>query len=64
MTDEWISVNDDLPNHACKVLIWNGNDYEIAKSVAYPNFYGDRVFALNVACATHWQYLPEPPKQE
>lgn len=64
MTDGWISVNDYLPPEGVEVLAWTGCGFDVTESVSFFDDSGNLGVALDNEYATHWQYLPEPPKQE
>lgn len=51
LNDDWISVEDRLPNHRDIVLTYDGNEVEFDS------------FPL-LGTITHWQPLPEPPKEK
>ena len=53
--DEWISVNDRLPDKAMWCLVWDGLDVE-------KEYFYDDHFAFGDI--THWMPLPEPPESE
>jgi hypothetical protein len=57
---EWISVKDRLPNGPYDVLVQADYNQYIAshKDGSWYDRYG-QVYVSNV---THWQPLPEPPK--
>ena len=67
---EWISVNDRLPERLKEVLICFDDYGRKSVSVAtYRDyFYGkewlSNMVSLSVDCVTHWMPLPEPPKEE
>ena len=66
-TQEWISVNDRLPEDESDVLAYSRNGEE---SRIYPANYAkgvwfDCIFASSANdTTTHWMPIPEPPKGE
>ena len=56
---EWISVEDELPEHDTSVLVYHQNwGVEISQNLSIgllPDMEGK---------ATHWQPIPEPPKDK
>ena len=68
--DRWISVNDRLPEEEGDVLVWivdgkpDGIHHLESEYIAnweYGNFYDGDWNVINGI--THWQPLPEPPKE-
>lgn len=59
--DNWISVEDRLPEPYEKVLVFGDFDNIVNYRVDYLDVYGIWIHSFHV---THWQYLPEPPKGE
>ena len=64
--NQWISCKDKMPEHGVNVLIYTGNSmislawYD--KDMEY--FYiCDSDYKYNPLDVTHWQPLPEPPKE-
>ena len=62
--NEWVSVEDRLPENNADVLMWRGK-WKIAEAGTYRNarFWvydeiGDSYVADDI---THWMYLPAPP---
>lgn len=59
----WISVKDRLPKHGQTVLAW-----EVSGFVYVDNYDGEHdIFKIaynNCGTVTHWQSLPEPPKED
>ena len=59
----WISVKDRLPEHGQTVLAW-----EVSGFVYVDNYDGEHdIFKIaynNGGTVTHWQSLPEPPKED
>ena len=59
----WISVKDKLPEHGQTVLVW-----EVSGFVYVDNFDDEhdvfRIAYNNCGTVTHWQSLPEPPKED
>ena len=67
---EWISVNDKLPNDREWVLVWH-TGYATPKKAKYKNDFAPflPVFLIdgdngNKGEVTHWIPLPKPPKGE
>ena len=59
---EWISVNDRLPEEEGLYLVEVVNDHEIRNSkTAWYHGNGNWFLHQNV---THWMHLPQPPKGE
>lgn len=65
--DEWVSVEDALPDKHTQVLMWDSK-WNIAEAGNYYNRHfwvyneiGDGFIAENI---THWMPLPEPPKED
>ena len=56
----WVSVSERLPEHNKPVLVWvvskAGNAY------AFKSYY-ENSWHLDFGEVTHWQPLPQPPKQ-
>ena len=73
---KWISVKDRLPKLRQEVLVWYDNGYEVAylqkfepPKLQYPQFNNVEMFEwcfgdFEDFDVTHWQELPEPPKEE
>jgi len=67
MTSEWISVTDRLPEDDTHVLVYDTKEgmcrgYIYLQSWSHwplGSFAGDGC----LFCVTHWQPLPEPPKE-
>jgi hypothetical protein len=77
--NNWIDVNDRLPENDDEVLVWphpndeagvitaqynpweGGKDYKKWMYSQYESNWGDEYFGTKV---THWQPLPETPKQK
>lgn len=63
--NNWISVKDRLPEDCDKVLIYYGGNYLIGTFMNE-----DKGFDCGYDCflllneVTHWQELPEPPKED
>ena len=59
----WISVKDRLPEHGQTVLAWEASGF-----VYVDNYDGEhdifKIACNNGGTVTHWQSLPEPPKEE
>jgi len=68
MSDRWVKVQDKLPEHGQKVICY-GKSWGMNFSMVYIDFDGKTKFANVIAgCfdnpdVTHWQPLPEPPKE-
>ena len=67
---EWISVNDKLPNDREWVLVWH-TGYATPKKAKYKDAFAPflPVFLIdgdngNKGDVTHWMPLPQPPKGE
>ena len=64
--DEWISVEDRLPEEGLSVLVgWTGStDCAIAlqNRDKWTSHWNDTCFSGDEEPPTHWQPLPEPPK--
>ena len=65
--NEWVSVEDRLPEGHAQVLMWSAK-WNIAEAGSYYNKHfwvyseiGDGYIADNI---THWMYLPKPPTKE
>lgn len=69
--DQWISVNDKMPNDIEVVLVWSTSS--LKPTVAY-YFDGDWLYySINNGCfwlktqphikITHWMYMPPPPAE-
>ena len=50
--NEWISVKDQLPEHDVKVLVITNAGFISFDFLPFENY------------ITHWQTLPEPPKEK
>lgn len=62
MPNEWISVEDRLPDVGIDVLVCYRNECDVARySDTYRCFFTGMYACENV---THWMPLPEPPKGE
>ena len=64
--NQWISCKDKMPEHGVTVLIYAGNHMIMLawydKDMEY--FYiCDSDYKYNPLDVTHWQPLPEPPKE-
>ena len=67
---EWISVNDKLPNDREWVIVWH-TGYDTPKKAKYKDDFAPflPVFLIdgdngNNGEVTHWQPMPKPPKGE
>ena len=67
---EWISVNDKLPNDREWVIVWH-TGYDTPKKAKYKDYFAPflPVFLIdgdngNKGEVTHWQPMPQPPKGE
>ena len=62
---EWISVEDNLPNRQVNVLVASKHDFICIASLTNNHknnkFYDGDGFAIN--SITHWMPLPEPPNK-
>ena len=66
-TQEWISVNDRLPEDESDVLAYsrNGEEGRIYPANYAKGVWFDCIFASSANdTTTHWMPLPEPPKGE
>jgi hypothetical protein len=54
---EWISVNDRLPDSDGKYLVYTGHDL-----IHTMYYYATNAFGFEHWDVTHWMPLPEPPK--
>ena len=57
---EWVSVNDRLPEENVPVLVWESQGF------AYVDIYKDGVWVIgtpNLSKLTHWMPIPDPPKE-
>jgi len=60
--NEWISVKDGLPDPRVQVLVWDKDDYDIAK---YDDCYGGFVkFGEFLKKVYYWMPLPDAPKDK
>lgn len=63
---EWISVDDNLPNRQVNVLVASKHDFLCIASLTNNHknnkFYDGDGFAIN--SITHWMPLPKPPKAQ
>ena len=57
---EWISVKDRLPENGTKCLVYTNRGEYGGCEITY---YNDG-FYIQYSDVTHWQYLPQPPKEE
>lgn len=73
--NEWISVEDRLPNQDCKVIVcvqkvrggFVIKERFVTTAVFYMTMTGKHYFDFagnNTGIVTHWMPLPEPPKEE
>jgi hypothetical protein len=78
LSSEWVRVEDNMPADGVEVLVWSANSVSIPVQGYYSvkhggwkasfemrqcmndSFHGDAKFYFT---PTHWQPLPEPPKQ-
>ena len=61
--NNWISVKDKLPKTYTEVLAWvNNKEYPIIATWDGTNW-SDNIVDYTNWDITHWQPLPEPPKQ-
>ena len=62
---EWISVNDRLPEKYAMVLIYDGDSVEPSLFFGDLGFYEADKYEANPFCGvTHWMPIPQPPKGE
>jgi len=57
---QWISVDDRLPEGDGEVLVWDGEDIHACFRSGQGDFLSG-VGSLLVTSVTHWMPLPEPP---
>lgn len=67
LMDEWISVDDRLPDESGEVIIYTkAHDVYVANYKKNRNLftaYGIQSVLINDIETTHWKPLPTPPKQ-
>ena len=69
---EWISVKDRLPDHSCTVLAYHDYggmqvlDYSMKHKLFNCHDWNKKaeLDSIKIESVTHWQPLPEPPKEE
>ncbi len=59
--DDWIDVNDRLPEHRTTILVYTDSKRLVALYNADDGFYVFPHENYLDRCVTHWQPLPEPP---
>lgn len=64
-TDDWISVDERLPDKSGQYLTWHGfycglHDYSVEKQGWNITYCEDR--STEIKTVTHWMPFPEPPK--
>ena len=63
--NEWISVNESIPNENKAVLVWcpeHENIYLAFVENGVWMYFGGPIAVCNDA-VTHWMPIPEPPKE-
>lgn len=68
MKNNWISINDNLPQEDRSVLIHRQKDDVVSLGYIEGGVWYDMAFTdesrdYETANVTHWMPLPEPPKQ-
>ena len=64
MINEWISVDDDLPQEDFEVIVCSDDDVYMSvfrAGYVQGDYYFDVEIEKNIV-VTHWMPLPEPPK--
>ena len=65
VAQEWISVDDRLPEKYAMVLIYDGDSVEPSLFFGDLGFYEADKYEANPFCGvTHWMPIPLPPKGE
>ena len=59
--DNWISVDDELPEDGKEVLVYR-NNYGCRIEIYYEGFWGVDNLMEKFYPVTHWQPLPDAPK--
>lgn len=60
--NEWISVEERLPDIGIRCLCWTGSCFQIAKYKGEDKWFTDYHTIEGKRLFTHWMPLPEPPK--
>ena len=60
LKQQWVSVDDGLPDEDTPVFVWDGCDYDIDYTDMECD-YGTTFFANTQGVTTHWMPLPKPP---
>lgn len=60
----WIPVTERLPEKYHQVLVYGLNGMQIDYYAGEKSIGGHPLFMISETKATHWQPLPEPPKEE
>lgn len=60
---EWISVDDRLPNHGDIVLCNTRYHYEVLQWDGRANRWVNNFMNPKKEYVTHWMHLPQPPKE-
>lgn len=64
MCEEWVSVTERLPSPEVEVLVYTNNQ-RIGIDKFFGMIFGKPTFSKKgMNRVTHWQSLPEPPKEE
>lgn len=61
---EWISVKERLPEECEDVLVYLGEGKIDVCRLIHNMFWGASGALYDLGDVTHWQPLPEPPKEE
>jgi len=61
---KWIPVTERLPEMFHQVLVYGLNGIQIDYYTGEKSIGGRPLFMISEAKVTHWQPLPEPPKEE
>ena len=61
--DNWISVEDRLPDNGMYLTCWNNGDIETYEMEDNDTFGWEEKLTPSL-WITHWQPLPAPPKEE
>jgi hypothetical protein len=59
---EWNNISKILPPKEIRVLIYNGEDIEIAMYMQDGNFVNDRSERFDAHYVKYWAFLPMTPK--
>jgi hypothetical protein len=64
--NEWISVEDRLPEYEQVVLVWEKDGYHLLSRLFLfegKNLWFAGIRGMNIIDPSHWMPLPEPPKK-